>query len=126
MSMRTPYSRVTASGSTREGTSHFFAQRLTALANIPLTLFLIWLITTLMGADQAKIATAFSNPVIAGLLILTIVSVCWHMKLGVQVVIEDYVHNEGLKLLAVIGNIFFSLLVASIAIVSVLLLGFGS
>ncbi|MBU1174106.1 MAG: succinate dehydrogenase, hydrophobic membrane anchor protein [Alphaproteobacteria bacterium] len=125
MSMRTPFSRVTGLGSARDGTSHFFAQRLTAIANIPLTLFLIFLIVTLMGRDQATIATAFSNPILAGLTILTVVSVAWHMKLGMQVVIEDYVHSAGLKLLAVIGNIFFSLLVATIAVVSVLLLGFG-
>ena len=125
MSMRTPLSRVTGLGSTREGTSHFFAQRLTALANIPLSLFLIWLIISLMGADRATIVSAFSNPIVSGLTILTIASIAWHMKLGVQVVIEDYVHSEGLKLLAVIGNIFFSLVVATIAIASVLLLGFG-
>ena len=125
MSMRTPLGRVTHLGSAHEGTSHFFSQRLTALANIPLTIFLIWLIIALMGKDQATIATAFGNPLISGLTVLTILSVCWHMKLGVQVIIEDYVHNEGLKLLAVIGNIFFSLLVAGIAVVSVLKLSFG-
>ncbi len=125
MNMRTPFSRVTHFGSTRSGTSHFFAQRLTALANIPLILFLIGLIVALMGKDQATIATAFANPIVSGLMVLMIVSVAWHMKLGMQVIIEDYVHNEGLKLLCVIGNIFFSLAVAGIAIASVLKLSFG-
>ena len=125
MSMRTPLSRVTGLGSAKDGTSHFFNQRLTALANIPLTLFLIGLIVVLMGKDQASIALAFSNPIVSGLTVLTIVSVTWHMKLGMQVIIEDYVHGEGLKLLCVIGNIFFTLLVAGIAIVSVLKLSFG-
>jgi succinate dehydrogenase / fumarate reductase, membrane anchor subunit len=125
MSMRTPFSRISGLGSAKDGTTHFFQQRLTAVANIPLTLFLIWLIVTLMGKDQATIALAFGNPIISGLTVLTILSVCWHMKLGVQVVIEDYVHSEGLKLLALFGNIFFSFLVAAIATVSVLKLSFG-
>lgn len=125
MSMRTPFSRVTHLGTTHEGTGHFFAQRLTALANIPLTLFLIGLIVSLMGKDHATVAAAFANPIVSGLMILTILSVCWHMKLGMQVIIEDYVHHEGLKLLAVIGNIFFALTVAGIAVASVLKLSFG-
>jgi succinate dehydrogenase / fumarate reductase membrane anchor subunit len=125
MSMRTPFGRVTHLGSAREGTHEFFNQRLTGLANIPLTLFLIWLIVTLMGADQKTIATAFGSPIISGLMVLTILSVVWHMQIGMKVIIEDYVHNEGLKLLATIGNRFFSLLVAGVAIVSVVKLSFG-
>lgn len=125
MSMRTPYSRVTHLGSAHEGTGHFFVQRLTGLAAIPLILFLIGLIIALVGKDRAEIALAFSNPIISGLTILTIISVCWHMKIGMQVVIEDYVHHEGLKLITLIGNIFFSLAVAGIAITSVLILSFG-
>lgn len=123
--MRTPLNRVLFLGSAKDGTTHFWHQRLTALANVPLTIFLVWLIISLMGQGQAAIMAAFGNPIISGLTILTILSVTWHMRLGMQVIIEDYVHNEGLKLLSVIGNTFFSLLVAGIAIVSVLKLSFG-
>ena len=125
MSLRTPYSRVTGLGSAREGAAEFFNQRLTALANIPLTLFLIWLVISLMGAPRDEVMAAFANPIISGLTILTIVSVAVHMQIGVKIVIEDYVHHEGLKILAMIGNRFFSFAVAAIAISSVLLLGFG-
>lgn len=125
MSMRTPLSRVTGLGSAKEGTGHFWNQRLTALANVPLSLFLVWLVISLMGADQATIMAAFSNPIVSGLMILTILSITWHMRLGMQVVIEDYVHSEGAKLLCVIGNSFFSFAIAALAVVSVLMLGFG-
>ena len=125
MSLRTPLSRVLHLGSVREGSHEFLNQRLTGLANIPLTLFLIGLIVTLMGKDHQTIATAFANPLVSGLTVLTIVSVVWHMQIGMKVIVEDYVHGEGLKLLATIGNRFFCVLVAGVAIVSVLKLSFG-
>jgi len=125
MDMRTPLSRVGFLGSAREGTGHFWRQRLTALANVPLVLFVVFVVTSLVGADRATIVAAFSNPFVTGLTLLTLLSVCWHMKLGMQVIIEDYVHDEGLKLLAVVGNIFFSLGVGVIAAILVLKLAFG-
>ena len=124
-SMRTTFGRVTGLGSAKEGTQHFWHQRLTALANVPLSLFLIWLVLNLAGAGRAEMAGLIGNPLVAGLLVLTIVSVTWHMRLGMQVIIEDYVHAEGPKLLAVIANVFFALAVAGLAIVSVLMLAFG-
>ncbi len=125
-SMRTTFSRVTGLGSAREGTEHFWHQRLTAIANVPLSLFLIWLVINLAGSDRAAMSDMMGNPIVAGLTILTLISVTWHMRLGMQVVIEDYVHAEGPKLLSVIANNFFALAVAGLSIVSVLLLAFGS
>lgn len=125
MSLRTPLSRVTGLGSAREGTTHFWRQRLTALANVPLTLFFVWLLYALRDADRAGIVAMFANPLVTALAILTIVSVTWHMRLGLQVVIEDYVHAEALRILALIGNIFFALAIAGLAIAAVLKLGFG-
>lgn len=123
--MQTPLNRVMNLGSAKEGTEHFWHQRLTALANVPLSLFLIWVVLNLGGASRASMVEMMSNPLVAGLMVLTIISITWHMRLGMQVVIEDYVHSEGLKLLAVIANVFFALLVAGLSIVSVLLLAFG-
>lgn len=125
MSMRTPFSIVTGLGSAKDGTTHFWRQRLTALANIPLTLFLVWLIVKLAGSDRVDMVATLSNPIIATLLLLTIVSVTWHMRLGVQIVIEDYVHGEAAKILWLTANNFFCLAVAALAIISTLQLGFG-
>lgn len=126
MNMRTPLSTVTGLGSAKEGTSHFWWQRLTALANVPLTLFLVWFIIKMAGSTSAEMAAMVSNPIVAGLLIMMVVSVSWHMRLGMQVVIEDYIHGEGMKIALVVGNIFFSLAVAVLSTVSILILGFGS
>lgn len=125
MGMRTPLSTVTGLGSAKDGTLHFWHQRLTALANVPLTLFLVWFVLRVGGLGRAEIIQVLGNPVIAGLLILTIFSITWHMRLGVQVVIEDYVHGEGRKILALVGNSFFCIGVAVLCIVAVLKLSFG-
>ena len=126
MDMRTPYAKITGKGSTGDGTSHFWRQRLTGLANVPLTLFLVWLVTQLAGAQRAEMVGLISNPIVAGLLVLTIVSVCWHMALGLAVVIEDYSHAEGLKVALVIANNFFAISVAVLTVIAVLKLSFGA
>ncbi|WP_415155837.1 succinate dehydrogenase, hydrophobic membrane anchor protein [Maritalea sp.] len=125
MSYRTPYSRVTGLGSAKEGTGHFWTQRMTAVANVPLMLFLVWLVVSLIGADRAQMVATFSNPVITAFTILTIVSASIHMRLGLQVVIEDYVQAEGSKLVLILLNTFFSYGVAAVAVVSLLKLSFG-
>lgn len=126
MGMRTPLARVTGYGSAKMGTTEFWHQRLTALANVPLTLFLVWLLISLKSGDLAAIRSAFSNPLVSGLGILAFWSMAWHMKLGLQVVVEDYVHDEALKMLSLIGNILLSVLVAVLATMFIISLGFGS
>jgi len=125
MSYRTPYSRVTGLGSAKEGTGHFWTQRMTAVANVPLMLFLVWLIVSLVGADRAQMLVTFANPFVSALTILTVLSACIHMKLGLQVVIEDYVQAEGSKIVLILLNTFFSYGVAAVAVVSLLKLSFG-
>lgn len=125
MSYRTPLSRVTGLGSAKEGTEHFWVQRLTAVANIPLTLFFVWLVVSSIGADRADMVAKFSNPIVAALTILMVLSAAMHMKLGLQVVIEDYVHKEPTRLISILLNIFFSYGVAAVAVVSLLKLSFG-
>ena len=125
MSMRTPLSKVRGLGSAKSGTEHFWHQRLTAVANIPLVIFLIWFCVSNGGADRAEMTAALSNPLVALMLVFTIVSVTWHMRLGMQVVIEDYVHGEGSKLICLLGNTFFSLAVALTGLFAVLKISFG-
>lgn len=123
--MRTPLSRVRGFGSAKSGTDHFWAQRLTALANVPLVIFLIASIVALVGADYETVRAYLSMPIVSILFLLLIGSGIYHMRLGMQVVIEDYVHGEATKLLAVIGNNFFSVLVGLACVYAVLKLGFG-
>ena len=125
MNMRTPLSRVTGLGSAKDGTSSFWYQRLTGLANVPLSLFLVWLVISLAGADRLDLVQLLGNPLVGTLLVLTIVSFAWHMCIGLQVVIEDYVQNEGMKISLIIINDFIAILVALVSIVAVLKLSFG-
>jgi len=125
MSMRTPLKSVRHLGSAKEGANHFWLQRLTALANIFLGLFLVWLIVRLVGAPHSEVKTLLSNPMIALALLMLIISSVIHMRLGMQIVIEDYVHNEGGKLLLLLANTFFAIGVAAVAVFSVLKLSFG-
>ena len=125
MDMRTPFAIISGKGSTRDGTAHFWRQRLTGLANIPLTLFLVWLVIRLAGAGRDEMIVVISNPLVAGLVILALVAMFWHMALGLQVVIEDYVHGEGMKIFLIILNKFFTGTIGIISILAVLKLSFG-
>ena len=125
MDMRTPLGKVRGHGSAKDGTSHFWRQRLTAVANVPLILFFIWLVVSLNGASHAQVVETLSSPLVALVLLAVIFSVCFHMKLGMQVVIEDYIHGEGAKIAAVILNIFFCSAVALVSAYAVLKIGFG-
>ena len=114
---RTPLKRVRGLGSAKYGTQHFWHQRVTAYANVALTLFLVGLVVSLSGQDYSGARAALgSMPVAIGLLALILAGV-WHMKLGMQVIIEDYVHDKGALTVALLLNTFFS---AAIGIACVL------
>jgi len=98
MSLRSPLGRVRGLGSAKDGTGHWWAQRLTALALVPLTVWFCISVVTMIGADHATVAAWAGSPLVAGLLILLIVATFYHGALGLQVVIEDYVHGEMPKL----------------------------
>ncbi|MCS3729445.1 succinate dehydrogenase, hydrophobic membrane anchor protein [Bradyrhizobium betae] len=111
-SMRTPLGRVRNLGAAHSGTSDFWRQRLTAVAMTLLMIPVIVVIMMLFGRNQAFAAQTIGSLPIAIIMLLFIVASTWHMKIGMQVVIEDYVHNEKLKLVSIMLNNFFSVAVA--------------
>jgi succinate dehydrogenase / fumarate reductase membrane anchor subunit len=124
-SMRTPLGRVRALGASHSGTTDFWRQRLTAVAMTLLTIPVIVVVMMLLGRNQAGAAQILGSPAVAIILLLFIIASAWHMKIGMQVVIEDYLHNEKLKLVAVMANNFFSIAVALISIYAILKMSSG-
>lgn len=125
MSMRSPLGRVRGLGSAREGVGHWWAQRMTSLALVPLTLWFVASLVTLTGADHAAARDWIAAPVPAGLLVLLIVATFYHGALGVQVIVEDYVHHEGAKVAALIAVNAISLLLGLTGVLAVLMVLFG-
>jgi succinate dehydrogenase / fumarate reductase membrane anchor subunit len=123
--IRTPLGRVRGYGSAKSGTGHFWHQRLTAIANIPLTIAAIVILIMLLGRNQAAAAQILGSPAIAIIMLLFIVSNCIHMRIGMAVVIEDYVHDEIAKLGLLIANTFFTVVVGLCAAYGILKLSFG-
>jgi succinate dehydrogenase / fumarate reductase, membrane anchor subunit len=124
-SIRTPIARVRGLGAAHSGTSDFWRQRLTALALLLLFIPVVVIIMTLLGRNHAAAAQILGSPLIAIIMILFIIASCWHMKIGMQVVIEDYVSDEKLKLLSVIANNFFSIAVGLASIYAIIKLSSG-
>lgn len=124
--MRTPLKKVRHLGSAHEGADHFLLQRLTGAALVVLGLFLVWLVAHLAGADYATVRASLKNPVIALALLLLIIAGTVHMRLGMQVIIEDYVHGEGSKLVLISLNTLFAILIAASSIFAILKLSFGA
>jgi succinate dehydrogenase / fumarate reductase, membrane anchor subunit len=124
-SLRTPLGRVRGLGAAHSGTSDFWRQRLTALAMVVLFIPVLIVIMTLLGRNHAAAAQILGSPLIAIIMALFIIASTWHMKIGMQVVIEDYVHDEKLKLLAVIANNFFAITVALASIYAIIKLSSG-
>jgi succinate dehydrogenase / fumarate reductase membrane anchor subunit len=124
-SMRTPLSRVRSLGPSHSGTSDFWWQRVTAVALVLLIVPVIVVVMMLLGRNQAGAAQILGSPLVAITLLLFIVASAWHMKIGMQVVIEDYVHSEKVKLAAVMANNFFAVAVALVSIYAIFKLSSG-
>ncbi len=125
MSLRSPLGRVRGLGSAKEGVNHFWAQRMTAVALIPLAVWFVISLFSVLGSNHGAVQAWVSSPVVASLLILLIVATFYHAFLGLQVVIEDYIHGEGLKLLTLIAVKGACWLLAVIGVLSVLVLLLG-
>jgi succinate dehydrogenase / fumarate reductase membrane anchor subunit len=124
-SMRTPLGRVRNLGASHTGTSDFWRQRLTAVAMVLLMVPVIVVVMMLLGRNQAGAAQILGSPLVAIIMLLFIVASAWHMKIGMQVVIEDYVQSEMPKLAAIMANNFFSVAVALVSIYAILKLSSG-
>ncbi|GBE44544.1 succinate dehydrogenase/Fumarate reductase transmembrane subunit [bacterium BMS3Bbin10] len=124
--MRTPLNKVRGLGSAKEGADHFWRQRVSALANIPLTLFLVATIALLAGKDHAQVAAYLGSPLAAIAMLALIVSATVHMRLGMQVIIEDYVNGEGAKILTLVANTFFTIMVGLACVYAIIKLSLGS
>jgi succinate dehydrogenase / fumarate reductase membrane anchor subunit len=125
LTMRTPLNRVRGLGSAHAGTGHFWLQRLTAIANIPLVIYFVFVIASLSGRSHAAVTATLGEPVNALLLLAAVLSITMHMRIGMQVVIEDYIHHEATKLTLVVLNTFFTVAVGLSAAFAVCRISLG-
>lgn len=123
--MRTPLARVRGLGSAKSGTEHFWEQRLTSVALVPLTLAAIIIVIALIGRNHAAVVQILGSPLVAIIMLLFIYATVYHMKLGLQSVLEDYVHDTGLKLVLLIGNTFCCVILGLACTYAILKLSFG-
>jgi succinate dehydrogenase membrane anchor subunit len=123
--MRTPLGEVRGLGSAKSGTRHFMMQRLTAIANLPLIVFFVWFIVAHLGTTRAHLVASLHNPAIAIPLTFAFLSVLWHMRLGMQTIIEDYVHGAGAKFACLILNSFYTAALGVIALYAILKMSLG-
>lgn len=124
MDMRTPLGKVRGLGSAKSGTEHFWKVRTTSVALVPLLLFYLGFLVLYAGRPYADVIAALSNPFIATINGLTIVASIVHMRLGMEEIIQDYIHSEKMKLVLLILNSFFSLLVGGLCLFAALKIAF--
>ncbi len=120
MSIRTPLARVRGLGTAKDGTHHWWMQRVTSVALIPLVLWFVISLLSVARADYQTFHLWLSNPISAGLVVALLAAMFYHANLGMQVIFEDYVRPEGAKILAVLATQFVLFLLGAISIVAVL------
>jgi succinate dehydrogenase / fumarate reductase membrane anchor subunit len=123
--MATPLKRVRGLGAARSGTETFWRQRMTAIANIPLVLFLILSIVTHIGAGYDAVHAYLAQPIVALAMLTLVISAAIHMRIGLKEIIEDYVHG-GAKVVAILLATFFAAGVGLASVVAILKIGLGS
>ena len=124
-SLRTPLGRVRHLGSARSGTQHAWRMRVTSIALLPLTIAFVWLVLSLVGKDHAAVVATLGSPLPAIIMLLFLLTGIYHMMLGMQAIIEDYVHGEHTKTWCLMLNMFFSAVIGLACIYSVLRLSFA-
>ena len=124
-SIRTPLGRVRHLGSAHNGTGHFWHQRLTSVALVPLTIAVIIIVVGLLGRNHAAVVQILGSSPVAIIMLLFVLTSVYHMWLGMQVIIEDYVHDELPKFAALMSNTFFSCAIGLTAVFAILKLSFG-
>jgi succinate dehydrogenase / fumarate reductase membrane anchor subunit len=124
--MATPLKRTRGLGAAHRGTDTFWRQRVTALANIPLTIFLVLVIVSHIGSSYDEVRTYLAHPIVALVMLALIVSAAIHLRIGLKEIIEDYVHAEGLKVLAIVLATFFAYGVALAALFAIVKISLGA
>ncbi len=123
--MQSAIGRLRARGSAHSGVGHWKAQRVTAIANLFLVIWFLFNAIGMAGAGYAEWAAWFQSPLNASLMVMLVLSAFFHAKMGVQVMIEDYVHHEGLKVAALVGATLAAAALATACVVSILMLATG-
>jgi succinate dehydrogenase membrane anchor subunit len=123
--MRTPMRRVRGLGAGHSGTGEFWHQRVTSVAGIPLTIGLFVIVIGLLGRSHAAVVQILGSPIVAIIMLLFIVNMAYHMWIGMQEIIIDYVHEDKLKLASLMANTFFAIGVAFASCYAILKLSFG-
>ena len=125
VSMRTPLARAKGLGAAGHGAEHWFVHRMTAVSNIPLIVAFIIIVASLAFRPWDDAVRVVSHPLVALLLILCVVSVTNHMRMGMQIIIEDYIHDKGWKIAAVIANTFYAVVIAAACLWAIAKISFG-
>ncbi len=123
--LQTPLKRARGLGSAKDGTQHFIVQRITALALVPLTIWVITLALALVHADYARAHAIVHHPFAAVWLTAFVIATFWHAQLGLQVVIEDYVHSRWLEVTAQLAVKFFCVVGALTSVLAILRIALG-
>ena len=126
MSLQTPLRQARGLGAAGNGVHHWWVQRVTAVALVPLGIWLLVSLVSLPSLDFVTLVSWIAGTWTASLLTVFILTASWHSRLGVQVIIEDYVHDQGLKTTSLVLSGFFHVLLAALGVFAVLRIAFGS
>ena len=124
--LRAPLKNARGLGSAKDGTHHFVLQRITAVALVFLSLYVVGLVISLVGGDYASVRDAVANPCNAVLLVAFVIATFWHAKLGLQVIIEDYVHTPWSATTLHLLNIFICVLAALASVLAIIRIALGA